>query len=312
LTVPRATLIIEPPGGVAERFKAAVLKTVGVKAPVGSNPTSSVARKRSVALRAPSYSGHSATHLRPTLHYPSQPDHIPAISQAHQATGQESPTTALAVPAMLQGIRRAKGAAQAGKAPTMTSDIRRMVETLPDGLLGVCDRALLLVGLAGAFRRSEPVGLDAEDIQVTYEGLVVALRRSKTDQEGAGRKVGIRYSSNPATCPVRALMAWLEASAITSGRLIRSVNRHGWLQVSRPMDKTVALVMKRRAEAVGLEATRYAGHSLRAGLETSAEAAGVSERANMAHTGHRRVNLVQRYIREGSLFLENAAASMEL
>jgi site-specific recombinase XerD len=237
---------------------------------------------------------------------------LTAISQAHQMAGYESPTKSEAVRTVMKGIRRVHGTAHVGKAPVMTEDVRKMVSMLPDTLIGVRDGALLLIGFAGAFRRSELVGLDVPDIAFTREGVVVTLRRSKTDQEGQGRKVGIPYGSHPHTCPVRALQAWLEASGIAEGALFRSVNRHGQLQPGRLSDKAVALVVKRCAEAAGLDADNYAGHSLRAGLATSAAAAGVSERAIMAQTGHRSVNMVRRYIRDGSLFRENAAACVGL
>lgn len=150
------------------------------------------------------------------------------------------------------------------------------------------------------------------NVEQTKQGLVITLHRSKTDQEGAGRKVGIPYGSVPDTCPVRAIQGWLEASGITSGPLFRSVNRHGQLPEGRLSDKAVALVVKRAAKAAGLDSSRYAGHSLRAGLAPSAAAAGVSERAIMAQTGHKSVNMVSRYIREGNLFRENAAERVGL
>lgn len=237
---------------------------------------------------------------------------LSAISQAHALAGYDSPTKSAAVRLVWQGIRRAKGIAQEGKAPALTADIRRMVVALPDGILGIRDRALLLLGFAGAFRRSELVALDRSDVELTREGVTVTIRRSKTDQEGVGRKVGIPYGSNPDTCPVRALAGWLEASGITEGALFRSLNRHGHILADRLSDKGVARVVKRAAEAAGLDPANYAGHSLRAGLATSAAAAGVSERAIMQQTGHKSVGMVRRYIRDGSLFRENAAASVGL
>jgi len=114
------------------------------------------------------------------------------------------------------------------------------------------------------------------------------------------------------TCPVRALRAWLEAAGITAGPIFRSVNRHGQVQPGRLSDKAVALVVKRAAEAAGLDASRYAGHSLRAGLATSAAAAGVQERDIMRQTGHKSLTTVRRYIREGSMFQDNAAAQVGL
>ncbi len=237
---------------------------------------------------------------------------LSAISQAHKAADHESPTGHRAVRAVWAGIRRAKGTAQDGKEAAITRDLRAMVATLPPTLGGVRDRALLLLGFAGAFRRSELVSLDVADLHTTRDGLVVSLRRSKTDQEGKGRRIGIPYGSRPATCPVRAVQDWLDASRVTTGPLLRGVNRHGQVRPTRLSDKAVALVVKRAAEAAGLDPARYAGHSLRAGLATSAAAAGVSERAIMAQTGHKSLPMVRRYIREGSLFNDNAAAEVGL
>lgn len=204
------------------------------------------------------------------------------------------------------------GTAPRVKAPATTVEIRAMVETLPDGLLGIRDRALILLGFAGAFRRSELVGLDVADQDVTRDGAVVTLRRSKTDQEGQGRKVGIPYGSTPATCPVRALQGWLEASGIAEGPLFRHVDRYGRMHEGRLSDRAVALVVKRLASRAGLDPASYSGHSLRAGLATSAAAAGVSERAIMNQTGHRSPMMVRRYIRDGQLFRENAASAVGL
>jgi len=237
---------------------------------------------------------------------------LSAISQAHQIAGYESPTAAVEVRTLMAGIRRSKGTAPQAKLPTLTEDVRRMVAALPEGLLGVRDRALLLVGFAGAFRRSELVGLNVDDCQFSQEGLVVVLRRSKTDQESQGRKVAIPFGSNAETCPVRALRGWLAASDIGEGPIFRPVTRHGRVQPGRLSGYAVALVVKRCASAAGLDPANYAGHSLRAGLATSAAIGGASERSIMAQTGHRSFAMVRRYIRDGSLFRENAASKVGL
>ena len=178
-----------------------------------------------------------------------------------------------------KGIRRKLGVAQRQAAPVCVPELRAMTATLPDGLRGVRDRAMLLVGFAGAFRRSELVGLDVADLAFDAEGLTVTLRRSKTDQEGAGRKVGVPYGSDPATCPVRALRAWLEATGIEVGALFVGVNRHGRLTGKRLAGVDVARLVKRCAEAAGLDPARFSGHSLRAGLATAAAKAGKSRSA---------------------------------
>jgi site-specific recombinase XerD len=237
---------------------------------------------------------------------------LAAISQAHQSAGYATPTTTAAVRAVMAGIRRAKGTAPTTKAPALTDDIRAMVAATPPNLLGTRDRALLLVGFAGAFRRSEMVALDREDVETTRDGLVVTIRRSKTDQDGAGRKIAIPYGSNPETCPVRALEAWLAALGIATGALFRPVNRHGRMQPGRLSGFAVALVVKRYAAAAGLDPAKYAGHSLRAGLATAAAIGGASERSIMNQTGHRSTAMVPRYIRDGNLFRENAAGKCGL
>lgn len=237
---------------------------------------------------------------------------VSAISQAHQAAGYDSPTHSLIVRSVMAGIRRVKGTAQKGKAPVLTNDIRLMVEALPENLLGIRDRALLLVGFAGAFRRSELVGLDVEDLTFTREGLKVIIRKSKTDQEGQGIEKGIAYGSHPETCPVRALQDWLEVTGITTGPVFHSINRHGRIQPARLSDKAVALVVKRQAKTVGLNPQDYAGHSLRAGLATAAAQAGANERVIMKQTGHKSTQMVRKYIRMGTLFQENASAMVGL
>lgn len=156
------------------------------------------------------------------------------------------------------------------------------------------------------------MALDVEDVVETPEGLVVIIRRGKTDQEGAGRKVGPPYGSDPLTCPVRALRQWQEESGIRSGPLFRGVDRHGRLSSERLSDQTVAKVVKRSLTAAGKEASAFAGHSLRAGLATQAAMAGVSERAIQEQTGHKSLPVLRRYIWDGSLFRENAAAKVGL
>ncbi len=235
-----------------------------------------------------------------------------AIAEAHKAMGLDSPTAAGIVRNTLKGIRRALGTAAVQKSPALTADIRTMVDTTDAGLIGVRDRAIVLAGFAGAFRRAEIVGLDVSDLTFSREGLTVMLRRSKTDQEAQGRKIGIPYGSNPETCPVRTLQAWLEQAGVTEGPVFRSLNRHGAVQRDRLSPVDVARVVKKLAHRAGLDPAKYAGHSLRAGHATSAAASGASERSIMNQTGHRSVQMVRRYIREGNLFRENSAGKLGL
>ena len=210
-----------------------------------------------------------------------------AIAEAHKATDLESPTAVGLVRNTLKGIRRTLGTAAAQKTPTLTDDIRAMVDATEVALIDARDRALILLGFAGAFRRSELVGLDIEDCAFGKDGLTVSLHRSKTDQDGARRKIGIPYGSNPETCPVRTVQAWLAEAGAETGPLFRSISRHGQVRA-------------------GLDPVKYAGHSLRAGHATSAAIAGASERSIMKQTGHKSHLMVCRYIRDANLFRESA------
>lgn len=189
---------------------------------------------------------------------------------------------------MWSGIKRTHRIAPTKKAVTLTTVIAAMVEPLGERRIDVRDRALLLMGFAGAFRRSELVALDVEDITDTDEGLRIAVRRSKSDQEGDGDAVCLPYGSNPATCPVRTWRAWLEVSEITEGSAFRAITRHD--KAARPRvsarrltAEAVAAVVKRRAEAAGFDETTFAGHSLRAGFATEAFRQGVPELSAMRH-----------------------------
>jgi site-specific recombinase XerD len=254
------------------------------------------------------YIAECAGHLKPG----SIQRRLNAIVEAHKAVGLESPTHTGIVRNTMKGIRRTKGTAPTQKAATLTDDIRSMVDATDAGLIGTRDRALVLLGFAGAFRRSELVGLGVADCAFDKDGLTVTLRRSKTDQDGAGRKIGIPYGANPETCPVRNLQTWLELAAITTGALFRSVDRHRHLGPGRLSGIDVARVVKKLADRTGLDSSKYAGHSLRAGHATSAAIAGASERSIMKQTGHRSVQMVRRYIRDGTLFRENSAGKLGL
>ena len=235
---------------------------------------------------------------------------LASISQAHQVAGYETPTRSAPVRTVWQGLVNTHGVAPAQKAPLLVPELLALVGTCARDAQGMRDRALLLLGFAGAFRRSELVGLDVSDISFGADGVTATVRRSKTDQQGAGRLVGIPRGAAPESCPVRALRAWVQCAGLKEGPLFRGVNRHGTVQTCRLTAQAVALVVKRRAAAAGLEPAQFAGHSLRAGLATSAAAAGASERSIMAQTGHRSERVARRYIRAGSLFRENAAAGL--
>jgi integrase len=255
-----------------------------------------------------SYIAECAGHLKPG----SVQRRLNAIAEAHKAAGLDSPTSTGMVKNTMKGIRRKLGTAPVQKTPTLTDNIRAMVDASDVGLIGARDRALILLGFAGAFRRSELVALDIEDCVFGKDGLTVTLRSSKTDQQAAGRKIGIPYGSNPETCPVRTVQTWLGLAGISAGPFFRAISRHGLVRPGRLSPIDVARVVKKLADRAGLDAAKYAGHSLRAGHATSAAIAGASERSIMNQTGHRSVQMVRRYIRDGSLFMENSAGKLGL
>jgi integrase len=238
--------------------------------------------------------------------------HLSSIAVAHQIAGAPDPTKDARVQATWAGIRRRHGTAQRGKDAILTEDLCSMIATLPESIIGCRDFCLLLLGFSGALRRRELVGLDLEDLELTPAGLILTIRRSKTDQEAAGREVGVPYGARAETCPVAATEAWIAAAGIDEGPLFRAIDRHGHVGSARLSDKAVALVVKRTAEAAGLDPTRFAGHSLRSGMATSAARAGASEAEIANQTGHRSVAVLRRYIRRGSLFDRNAASRLGL
>lgn len=236
---------------------------------------------------------------------------LAAISQAHQIEQLQSPTSDYVVRTTMQAIRRKLTMSQTRKAPIEIEDIRSMIQLLPNNLKGVRDRALLLLGFSGAFRRSEIVSLNVEDIEFCRDGYYVYLRRSKTDNYGEGRKIAIPYGSSPVTCPVRAMDDWLLESKLTDGPLFPSITRHGKVQ-KRMTAQSVALIIKKLAEKLGLDPNKYSGHSLRAGFVTTADKQGVSEKSIMAQTGHKSSLVLRRYIRDNDLFRDNAASKIGL
>jgi site-specific recombinase XerD len=235
---------------------------------------------------------------------------LAAIAEGHRTAGYSSPAEDPTVKAVWAGIRRVHGTAPDGAAPLTIGLLRRVVDALAHDVAGHRDRALLVIGFAGALRRSELVALDVTDVDERHEGLVIRVRRSKTDQEGAGRQVGLPYGSNPGTCPVRCLRTWVDVAGISSGPLFRPITRYGKVGLGRLSAAPANRIVQRAVLRAGLDPRPYSAHSLRSGLATSAAEAGVSERAIMAQTGHRSLTVARGYIRSGSLFRENAAAQV--
>jgi len=228
-----------------------------------------------------------------------------AIAYIHRIAGFEPPTSSEAVTAVLAGIRRSIGTSVKRKAPATAEVIRSLVGDMPADLRGLRDRALLLLGFAGALRRSELVALDVADLEETAEGLHVRIRRSKTDQESAGDFVAIPYGSR--LRPVRALKDWLAASGITEGALFRPIRKGGRaVEPERLSDRSVANIVKTHAEAVGLDPALFSGHSLRSGFVTSALQSGADVLRVMDVTRHRQINTLKVYDRRAKAFRQHA------
>ena len=158
-----------------------------------------------------------------------------------------------------------KGTMPNKKTAIMIEDIQAMVHTLGGGLIDIRDRALLLIGFAGAFRRLELVAIMMDDIEFNPDGLTITMQNSKTDQEGRRYKKDIHYGSHIDTCPVRSLHDWLQAAKITTGPLFRRVTKNGEVGPAALADKSVALIVKKLVKTAGLDQTKYSGHSLRSG-----------------------------------------------
>lgn len=231
---------------------------------------------------------------------------LAGIAKAHRAAGFDDPTKAEIVTGTMRGIRRLKGMAQREAKALQRDDLFAVLKRMSHRPIDVRDKALLLIGFAGAFRRSELVGLDREDVENVRQGIVIRLRRSKTDQLGSGRKVAIPFGRTR-WCPVQHLNDWLGRSQIEEGPLFRSVDRHGHIAAHRLSGEAVSIIVKRRVEAAGFDPELYSGHSLRAGLATSAAMAGASMWKIRQQTGHTSDAMLTRYIRDGDMFTDNAA-----
>jgi integrase len=235
---------------------------------------------------------------------------LAAIAVYHRSMNHPTPTDHDVVRAVVRGTRRQLGVAQPQKTALELEALRSVVLAIPGDLRGLRDRALLLIGWAAALRRSELIALEVDDLSFEPEGVVLAIRRSKTDREGAGATVAVPFGAEEATCPVGALRGWLAAAAIADGRVFRRIDRHGNLG-SALSDRTLAEIVAARAAAAGLEGD-FAGHSLRSGFATAAARAGRSEAAIMRHGRWKSVQIARRYIRQGARWDDNPAADLGL
>jgi site-specific recombinase XerD len=234
---------------------------------------------------------------------------LAAVRYFHRAAGYETPTSDEKVKAVLSGIRRTIGAAPVRKRAA-TADIVIAMSPTATSLRALRNRAIILLGFAGAFRRSELVALNVEDLEETPEGMLATLRRSKTDQEGLGRRFAIPRGE--IACPVAALRAWLDAAGITEGAIFRRIfNKRAQRVTERRLaPRNVAAIVKQSAARLGFDPSAFGGHSLRAGFVTSAVKRGANLIKITDVTGHKSLEMLKTYSRDAEAFVGHAGAGL--
>ncbi len=243
------------------------------------------------------------THLSKSSKFSTLKRRLASISVIHKLSGHYIDVKHPMITENLMGIKRILGSHQKAKKPILINDLKLIINLIDKEKSETNrfkNRALILVGFAGGFRRSELVAILYEDLDFVPEGVKIFVKRSKTDQSGEGMTKGIPYFTNPEYCPVVSLKKWIEKSEIKSGKIF---------DIS---DKSVALTIKKYAALAGLDSNKYSGHSLRSGFATSTAELGAEERSIMAMTGHKTTQMVRRYIQEANLFKNNALNKIKI
>ena len=243
------------------------------------------------------------THLSKNSKFSTLKRRLASISIIHKLSGHYIDTKHPMITENLMGIKRVKGSHQKAKKPILINELKLIINAIDkDKNLKrrIENRALILIGFAGGFRRSELVEILYEDIDFVAEGVKIFIKRSKTDQSGEGMTKGIPYFSNSEYCPVVSLKNWLNKSEMNSGKIFNM------------SDKSVALTIKKYTALAGLDSSKYSGHSLRSGFATSVAELGAEERSIMAMTGHKTTQMVRRYIQEANLFKNNALNKIKI
>ena len=243
------------------------------------------------------------TYLSKSCKFSTLKRRLASISVIHKLSGRYIDTKHPMITENLMGIKRIKGSYQKAKKPILINELKLIVNVIDKDKNEenrFKNKALILIGFAGGFRRSELVAIVYEDVEFVSEGVKIFVKRSKTDQSGEGMTKGIPYFSNPDYCPVISLKNWIEKSEIKSGKIFDM------------SDKSVALTVKKYTGIAGLDSNKYSGHSLRSGFATSTAELGAEERSIMAMTGHKTTQMVRRYIQEANLFKNNALNKIKL
>lgn len=262
----------------------------------GFKPLPAGPESLAIFLSCQAYAGLKATTLARRL---------AAIRHFHALAGvSDSPTNSELVRAAMRGIRRSIGAAKDQKAPATADKILIMIDHIRNGIRGIRDRAILLFGFAGAFRRSELSALLVEDLEAVPDGLRVHIRKSKTDQEGEGQVVPIIKGDR--ACPVIAVQTWLEAANIENGPVFRRLGKGGRIFENALTPYSISQIVKTHAGRAGFDSTLYSGHSLRSGFLTSAALNGASISKMMDVSRHKSVDILLSYVRQAEEFKDHA------
>ncbi len=238
---------------------------------------------------------------------------LSAIRHKHVSQGLPSPVTP-EVRALLHGAARLRNEQPRQVAPLTLQQLRAIAELLNEERTeaSIRNRAILLVGFASALRRSSIGALHVDDVEVDDRGVIIKVRKEKQDQEGRGRLIGLPRGKHVATCPVRALNAWLKVRGWAPGPLFTRLD-YGRRRDLLPLrGEAIGRIVKACVRRIGLDARLYGGHSLRAGFITEAAEHGASELLIADQTGHRSMGVLRRYFRRSQLFKSNACAVLEL
>ena len=236
---------------------------------------------------------------------------LAAIRLVHLGAGHASPHNTIQVTKVMRETRRYWGKPPAKKQPAIDEDIKKIVDAVePETAKGLRDRALLLFGSAGAFQRSELVGLDTWNLEEREEGLKVTIEQSKTDQEGQGQTIAILRQLDSPYCPVQALEDWPTVAEIERGALLRRMYRRDKVAKTQLSPQSVALVVKDCAHRAGLDSKRYTGHSLRSGFLTSPARNRTSIFKMADQSRHRSLDVLRQYVKDEDLFVNNAGEEL--
>lgn len=234
---------------------------------------------------------------------------LAAINKLHEIGNHPSPTKSEIVRMIMRGIRREHSVQQRQASPLLRDDLIALLNALSGDVKDIRDGALLMIGFAAVLRRSELVALNINDIEFVDEGMIVYIRKSKTDQEGHGRKISIP-SGRGRICPVRLVRSWLNVLPDSDGPLFRSIRKGGNVTDKRLSGGAVSVIVKDHVKRIGCDPVKYSGHSLRAGFISSAARMGVPEWKIMKQSGHRSHQMLFRYIRDTKLFEDHPLDTM--